>query len=470
MCNSESRAGFNKDSISITLENTWRPIGINYVHQAELSGPDPPFYDMKRAEIYELHNSKHFNITGELHIRTTMTGQEYKILAVHPNRTVIITSDYDFQQATTRQRSKFQLAEEIWIAYDLKLQNLTTNLNDSQNIDLRLSYPKRNLSTSGWYAITDDVFDADFEFKWTVDKNAGSSGDYDEYGDGEAAPDAKAVNSEERAVSGAIRWQNEPLKSNDRSNQTILLTLRHPSFAKDVTFNGKYYRSDIDIVRGKVEIDYNGQEDHLVTFEAALMDYTPVTGYRNYSLQVLGHHEISEFDLNALASVAARPGVYETKNYGMYKRSVIPLEDSQLNAGIDLHRNEVHYRKVTTHKTFFVWMQADGEYPIYTWNATFEDSPDINTTAEFYVDIDGRFVRLDANFTPDATQNLRMFGVVPDARSATFNLWRDYEDIRIVDISYYLRMNHSRLITSQLVWRPKLKKEIMVCSPAGAFD
>lgn len=467
VCKSESRAGFNKDVISITLENKWHPLGVVYVHQAEQSGVDPPFYDMKHAEIYELHNSKRFNITGELHIRTTMTGQEYKILAVHPNRTVIITSDYDFQKATTCHRSKLQLAQEIWIAYDLKLRNLTTALNDSQNIDFTLSYPKRNLSTSGWYGITEDVFDADFEFKWTIDKNAGSLGEnnnnYDDYSDNEDTTRSEPeVASVERAVSGAVKWQNEPLSQNDRSNQTILITLRHPSFTKDVTFNANYYRSDIELVRGKVVIDYNGQSDHLVTFEAGLMDYTSVVGYRNYTLHALGHHERSEFDLNAMASVAAQPGIYETKNYGMYQRNVVPLENSELNAGINLHRNEVHYRKVSTHKTFYIWMQADGGYPIYTWNATFEDSPDVNTTAAFFVDIDGRFVRLDANFTPDASQNLRMYGIIPDARSATFNLWRDYEDIRIVDISYYLRMNHSRLITSQLIWRPKLKKEIMV--------
>lgn len=86
----------------------------------------------------------------------------------------------------------------------------------------------------------------------------------------------------------------------------------------------------------------------------------------------------------------------------------------------------------------------------------------MNTTAEFFINIDDRLIKLDANFTPDASQNLRMLGIIPDARSASFDLFRDYEDIRIVDIAYYLRMNHSRLITSQLIWRPKLQVELKV--------
>lgn len=58
---------------------------------------------MKRVEIYELHKSKTFNITAELHITTTETGQAYKIVAIHPNRTVIITSDYDFNVSAISQ-------------------------------------------------------------------------------------------------------------------------------------------------------------------------------------------------------------------------------------------------------------------------------------------------------------------------------------------------------------------------------
>lgn len=64
--------------------------------------------------------------------------------------------------------------------------------------------------------------------------------------------------------------------------------------------------------------------------------------------------------------------------------------------------------------------------------------------------------------TPDASQNLKMFGQISDARNAEFDLHRDYDDIRVVDIAYYMRMNHSRLVTSQLRWRPKMKNEIKV--------
>lgn len=60
----------------------------------------------------------------------------------------------------------------------------------------------------------------------------------------------------------------------------------------------------------------------------------------------------------------------------------------------------------------------------------------------------------------DASQNLQVQGSIPNTRSASFNAWRNYEDIQIKDISYFLQMNHSRLITSKLIWRPKMGREI----------
>lgn len=109
-----------------------------------------------------------------------------------------------------------------------------------------------------------------------------------------------------------------------------------------------------------------------------------------------------------------------------------------------------------------VWGKAAGHFPVYYINGSFEDSPDMNSTGRFYLNIADKFIQLNINMTPDASQNLRMLGTIPDARSASFDLWRDYEDIRVVDVAYYLRMNHSRLVTSQLIWRPKIKAEIKV--------
>lgn len=170
---------------------------------------------MKRAEIYELQNKNSFNITGELHVKSTETGQEYKIIAIHPNRTVQLTSEYDYQETLTKQKSKLQLAPNTWIAYNIEIENKTTYENESQHFKIDFSYPKRILSTSGWYIISDGRFDSDISFKWS---NVSTSND-------------------EKVLRTGLLWRNEPLKGNDKDNQTAILTIGHPSFAKVFQLN-----------------------------------------------------------------------------------------------------------------------------------------------------------------------------------------------------------------------------------------
>jgi hypothetical protein len=56
-----------------------------------------------------------------------------------------------------------------------------------------------------------------------------------------------------------------------------------------------------------------------------------------------------------------------------------------------------------------------------------------------------------------------MYGNVPDARNAEFDIWRTYDqDLSVSDVSFYIRLNHSRLVTSKLKWRPQLKSDIIV--------
>jgi len=67
---------------------------------------------------------------------------------------------------------------------------------------------------------------------------------------------------------------------------------------------------------------------------------------------------------------------------------------------------------------------------------------------------------MDFNLTEDASQNLQMVGYIPDSRSAFLDVWRNYEEIRVIDVSSYLKMNHSRLITGRFHWRPSIRQEV----------
>lgn len=459
-CKSESRAGYEKDVVDITLENNFKPLGITYLHVAQNTGIDSPHSDMKRAELFELGNdAEKMNITGEFHIRTTLTGQDYKIVAIHPNRTVVFTSDFDIQDSTSKQKSRLELAPTVWIAYDFVLMNETKLDNDSQRFTLELSYPKRNLSAEGWYAVTDNSLDSDLTFKWVKNEDTSKVdevSDYDDYVDPDAIDDSKP-----RIMRAALQWRNEPLQGIDKLNQTAMFSIRHPSFQQDVTFKGSLYQSPVDLINANLIVNYCEEPDHLLTLAAVAKDLISFVGYHNYTFDIRGTHEASKFDLDVEGTVGARPGLYEINSVGKYSRDYLSLQEGLLMGLINLRSKEILYEKSSPLETFKLWGKGEGQYPYFIINGSLENTPDeIDSEGSFYINIDEKLVKLAVNITRDASQNLQMFGSIPDARSATFDIWRDYEDIRVVDIAYYIRMNHSRLISSQLIWRPKMRAEI----------
>lgn len=53
-----------------------------------------------------------------------------------------------------------------------------------------------------------------------------------------------------------------------------------------------------------------------------------------------------------------------------------------------------------------------------------------------------------------------MIGRIVDTRSAKIDAWRDFDDVTTVDLASYIRLNHSRLLTSKIAWRPQIFGEV----------
>uniref|UniRef100_W4VR36 Putative lipoprotein n=1 Tax=Corethrella appendiculata TaxID=1370023 RepID=W4VR36_9DIPT len=443
----DKRVDYEKEIVDVTLKNEHFPIGVHYIHIVKNIEPDNHNYDFKRAEIFELKNAKKFNLTGELEITNTQTGYKYTMKAIHPNRTVVLKSEYDYQNQTTKQRTKLQLAPSVWMAYDFKLQNLSVSNNESQLFSIALSYPKRNISTEGHYTSTIDSFDSDISFKYTGNKTDGYFGEND-------------YEIQTKHIKGAFKWQQLNNDENNEHNQSISFSIGHPSFEKDITFKGYYYKDLINLLKTNLIIDYCNSDEHIFTLTGDLRDLTSIVGYKNYSYGIIGTHEASEFDLESIGSIGIMKGFYKILSNAHYKRGYLPLQEGETLAFVDFNNYEIKYDKINPQSIVKFNTKYQGNFPVYKINGSYEDSPDIESAGVFYLNLFDKIISLDVNMTPDASQNLKMLGIIPDARSIFFDLHRDYEDIRVIDVAYYLKMNHSRLITSEFIWRPQLKNEI----------
>lgn len=118
------------DTTDISLENDMKPLGVHYVHTKDLSN-SAGIMDVKHVEAFELRNAQKFNLTGELHTRSTLKGQEFKIVAIHPNRTVVLTAEYEeTNEHLLKQRTKLELSKTAWIGYNIEIGNYTAVSNN----------------------------------------------------------------------------------------------------------------------------------------------------------------------------------------------------------------------------------------------------------------------------------------------------------------------------------------------------
>ncbi|XP_055591953.1 uncharacterized protein LOC129743787 [Uranotaenia lowii] len=437
----ESRAGFEKETVDVSLENNFKPIGVHYVHTTKQLKDNYHEMDIKRAEVFELRNQKKFNITGELQITSRDTGREYIITAIHPNRTVVLKTDFDQQGDTTRHKSKLKLSPKRWIAYDFHLTNMSQANNDSQQFKLDISYPRRNLSAEGWYSVTDNAFDSDVSLWYTPNKTS--------YSDEPVKP---------RLLRGAVKWLDTSEAS--VTKQSLLVSLGHPTFEQDITLQGVYYADDKDLLKTNVDIRYTHSDNHHVSVGFNAKDLTSEVGYRNYSYNLFGHHEASDLDMTSVGSVGLRLGLYELYSNSNYKRGYLSRMDGYVIGKLDVAEKEVIMEKFTSHSKYRLWGKASGHYPIYMINGSLLDGPDLDSVGYFFINIDEKLVEMKVNMTPDASENIFMYGLIPDSRSAYFDFWRDYDTSREVDVAYYLKMNHSRLVTSKLLWRPEIRSDL----------
>ncbi|XP_076260910.1 apolipoprotein lipid transfer particle isoform X2 [Rhynchophorus ferrugineus] len=429
-CLSKSQAGLKTDTIHVELLNKKIPIGADYVHRRGSDTPRDGYnaatVDNKYLHLYNIKNQSKFNVTSEINIRNYANGQAYSFSATHLNRTVRFKTDYSISEREYKQRSKLELSPTVWLGYDLILINNTVDdIFDAQTLLINMSYPRRNFTVQGSYNVSDSIVSTDGSLVWGKDS---------------------------KSVEAALDWRRVGFH-----REQVELLLKHPSFEKDVSFltTYGYGNSSID---GQLIIDYSRNPEHRVSLGMMAVDKSQVQAY-NYTYNIWAQQNATDLYLNCFGYVNWSPIKSGTLHIADYKRSYLSLTRFMTFADVDLRQKEASAIKDTVSGKSSFWGKYGGTYPIYTANMTTTHGTN-HTSGSFYVNFYDKLIHLNVNLTEDGTQSLHTYGVIPNARNAMFDIWRDYEDKRLTDVSYYLKLNHSRLIMSKLRWRPELISDV----------
>lgn len=287
-------------------------------------------------EIFDLSKENRFNITGEFTVDIKGEKQSYKLVAIHPNRTIVWKSDFDAVDTKTFQSSKLELAKNIWIGYNFDVSNHTKEDAESQEAELKISYPSRDISVGGLYLLKEDSFDTDLTVKW-LKKEIPAEDENNEEEPEEPSDD------EMKIIQGKFQWRDIETSLKGKDHQSILIGLKHPKFEKDVILLGSYIHEEMNRARVEVDFDYANDEDHHASFTSEIKNLSEDVGYKNYTIAMTGKHTASELNLIFDGSVGLKPNHYKIESTGTYKRGYLPDMDLVLDGFIDIDNKEIKF-------------------------------------------------------------------------------------------------------------------------------
>lgn len=283
------------------------------------------FQNKRHLEIFDLSKDNRFNITGEFTVEINDENQNYKLVAIHPNKTIVWVSDYSSLETRTYQSSKLELAPNVWLGYNVEILNHTKEEVESQEVKAKLSYPARDVSVGGLYTLKDDSFSTDLKVKWL--KNDVEEGE----------------TPEEKVIESSLQWQDHKLSEKNEDHQSLLLGLKHPSFDKDLTINGSYYRDAMKSAKVEVDYVYTEDEDHHAKFTAEVKNWSEELGYKNYTVSAFASHPASSLNLLYDASVGLKPNYYRIEATGLYKISYLAEMELDMVSFIDVDKKEIKF-------------------------------------------------------------------------------------------------------------------------------
>lgn len=283
-------------------------------------------------EVFDLGKENRFNITGEFKIETFDQKQNYELIAIHPNRTIVWASQYNSVDKMTYHSSKIDLAKDVWIGYNVEIFNHTSSDSESQELKFKISYPNRQLYVDGLYTLKPESFDTNLEGKWlkTKPQEAVESGE---------VPEEPEV--EEKTVAAKFQWLDLMPEVNGRDHQRFQLNLIHPTFDKDITLVGSFYRDGFNVTKVEIDYEYTEDEDHHAKFITEIRNMTDQVGFKNYTIFLYGSHPASDLILNLDGSVGLKPTNYKIDMMGHYKRGYLPDMELEMLSFVDTKAKEI---------------------------------------------------------------------------------------------------------------------------------
>ncbi|XP_063394239.1 uncharacterized protein LOC134679271 [Cydia fagiglandana] len=422
---SKSSRDLDLATTDIEVVNDRMPVGVKYIHEYDDTGNT----DVKQATVFHLQNATRFNVTGVMDVFTYEAGKKLKLTAIHGNRTLTFENEYEAIDKELKQGSKIKWAADTWINYDLHVTNMTSAETESQQLIMNVWYPLRTFNLVGIYRLQDTLLDGKAVLNWNV-------------------------RDENKTAELRGKWENPPAE--EGNVHAVDLALAHPSFRKDVTLKGTYITTPSVMSNLSVELQYSDYDNEYLRLRSVLTDNSngPI---RDYKFALKCTHPSTNLDLDMKSDINIHSRWYYLNSYYKFQKTLFYEKLRSTKFLVDMNKSSVQWERANETYYYKVNGKWDLTYPDYRIFARV-NKPTGNDTGLATLSMKDLSLIGHYNSTDDISYHV--VGMIVDTRSAKMNAWRNFDDVTTVDLASYIRLNHSRLLTSSIIWRPTIFSEI----------
>ncbi|CAL4063339.1 unnamed protein product, partial [Meganyctiphanes norvegica] len=467
--------GVEKRQFSLEIDNPLWPFGFSSTKETKTISISE--YDKKTTlTLYDLQDKERaINVT--LNRNKDESGRLFTVQAQLPTRLITFSTGYNFTHDQFGGIfiigwSKYEKIEVI-----LDWKDVSEGFMKEHVLHGRIAHPFRTVQLDGHYKRSSKDIHAKFDFNWDFEDESASN----------------------EVVTGEFKWSDE---SNYGERQyKIFMGFGHPKLEKDMSLHGEFQQTAEVLLGGSLYLQYSPDSLKDLNMDMAIRrDISPMGSALFVSdLSIL--HPSSNLTVTSNGSLQVGGGIYGFKQSFLYVTENGLHHTAQVDALVDIINKKMHallegaekvvdVHVIITQEAGDRWMmEAVGtpgqKHPITSKLELHPKHPvftlTIDNIASWTNDTDFNFLLSGPRFLADRAV---IQGGVEDLRNAKFSMrhqvpaWllkkargiSDEDDIEeteseelvwVNDADFFLRLNHSRLLTSRLAWRTNIKNEFM---------
>ncbi|XP_068244762.1 uncharacterized protein [Palaemon carinicauda] len=449
--------GVYRQRTSFELDNLLWPFGFSSTKESKRKS-STELEKMTTLELYDLSYPER-KVTLAFKHNSAISGRQFIIRGNALGREIVLVMGYDLTPDHFRTNFLLSWSKDERIAFDIDWKDISKGFTKEHILTGKFSQPYRTVLLDGYYRRSPYGLDAFIKYNWDYENT-----------------------SKPEEIIGKVGYVDE--SGAQQVLHKAFVSLQHPLLEEDVTLAGELRQNAEELLALQVKLEYSPEESKDVAFDLIVSDDASNPTSRIFNTKILAQHVDSNLLVQTNGSLTLDEGKYSLLQHFLYTNkteytstayfvTVVDTLEQTLQTSLDTWRKLIDIHVEMEQDTEGQWTIAatsvpDQDVPLMTYLQVHPSHPIVTITFDNLLSNDTSY---DTSFPRFIAEQVVLEGGIEDLRHARFSMKHrrparlsEEEEKRpywVSDAQFSFRLNHSRLLTSYLKWRPELKDEMM---------